>query len=534
MPNEYSNFTTPDVGTSSGGYKAPQTPNEYGNVWDPATQTWVPAAQAPTSGNATKPTFNWDPRRWGGQGESRTEDGTIIEGTSGAERDIARARALAESTQRDAPVVDQSRSNESRGYQAGALNLIGDVARGGYTRVDTLGRELSNDANSATRSLAASVRGGASARAAAARGASAAIGTNTARANQAIAAQHAAGMADARGSYAAGANALRGEDLRLATDQAGLVVGERKANQANEQFYEGLAGEVAKADLDGMMGKSSSEIEASLQAGRNATRSDAAARAETANDVNAVVGGLNGIAGGASRANGAGTPKSAPDDPNRRDIETSDARAKQDVRPIMLSDVTSKEPTGAMPLYAPDGAELHMSDAGRGYLASAAPDAVSGASLSGPTPRYGSAPKQAEAPKAKAKTAPKARKFTDAELEKIGREMQGYVGEQSKAGLGAGPSINPMADANRSMVPSSYAYKPGHAEEAGQQPGERNVGPMAQNMAADPVASTAIAKRPDGMLAIDKDKALKLTMGGLSSLQQQVDQLEAERKRASA
>lgn len=88
---------------------------------------------------------------------------------------------------------------------------------------------------------------------------------------------------------------------------------------------------------------------------------------------------------------------------------------------------------------------------------------------------------------------------------------------------------DPMADANRAMKPSVYEYKPGFAEEAGQSPGEKNVGPMAQNMAADPIAKTAIMKRPDGMLAIDKDKALKLTMGSLSSLQRQIDQIKKAR-----
>ncbi len=86
-----------------------------------------------------------------------------------------------------------------------------------------------------------------------------------------------------------------------------------------------------------------------------------------------------------------------------------------------------------------------------------------------------------------------------------------------------------MADANRSMAPFSYAYKPKWAAEAGQEEGERNVGPMAQNMAADPVAKTAIVKGEDGMLAIDRDKAMKLTMGGLADLQQQVDQLKNKR-----
>ena len=87
-----------------------------------------------------------------------------------------------------------------------------------------------------------------------------------------------------------------------------------------------------------------------------------------------------------------------------------------------------------------------------------------------------------------------------------------------------------MAGANRAMRPSVYEYKPEFAGRAGQAPGEKNVGPMAQNMAKDPVARVAVEKQPDGLLAIDRDKGLKLVMGSVASLQEQVDNLK---KRAS-
>lgn len=90
---------------------------------------------------------------------------------------------------------------------------------------------------------------------------------------------------------------------------------------------------------------------------------------------------------------------------------------------------------------------------------------------------------------------------------------------------------SPMADANRSMAPSVYAYKPGFAEDEGQHEGEKNVGPMAQNMERDPIAGTAIVKRPDGLLAIDKDKGLKLVMGGLADLQGQLDSMQRKKER---
>lgn len=85
-----------------------------------------------------------------------------------------------------------------------------------------------------------------------------------------------------------------------------------------------------------------------------------------------------------------------------------------------------------------------------------------------------------------------------------------------------------MAGANRSMAPGSYRYKPGF-ESPGQSPGETNIGPMAQRMAADPVARTAIVQDPrTGVLGIDKEKGLKLVMGGLADLQRQRDEDRAE------
>lgn len=89
---------------------------------------------------------------------------------------------------------------------------------------------------------------------------------------------------------------------------------------------------------------------------------------------------------------------------------------------------------------------------------------------------------------------------------------------------------SPMAGANRAMEASLYRYKPGLGPST-QHEGEINVGPMAQNMAADPVARVAIVTEPDtGLLAIDKDKGLKLVMGGLASLQGEVDDMKKKRR----
>jgi hypothetical protein len=88
-----------------------------------------------------------------------------------------------------------------------------------------------------------------------------------------------------------------------------------------------------------------------------------------------------------------------------------------------------------------------------------------------------------------------------------------------------------MAAAMRSMKPAVYAYKPDYTP-PDQYTGEVNVGPMANAMARNPVARTAIVEDPStGLLAIDKGKAERVIMGSLASLQHQIDDLEPARKK---
>lgn len=105
--------------------------------------------------------------------------------------------------------------------------------------------------------------------------------------------------------------------------------------------------------------------------------------------------------------------------------------------------------------------------------------------------------------------------------------------ERAKKGFG-NVSDADMADAMRSMEPSPYRYKPEHRPPE-QAPGEVNVGPMADEMARDKVARTAIVRDDDSdLLAIDKDKGLKLVMGSLASLQHQVDSMKGDAPRGNA
>jgi hypothetical protein len=78
----------------------------------------------------------------------------------------------------------------------------------------------------------------------------------------------------------------------------------------------------------------------------------------------------------------------------------------------------------------------------------------------------------------------------------------------------------------KSMRPSLYSYKPPFTPPE-QKVGEVQAGPMANPMAKDPVAGTAIEREPStGLLAIDKDKALKLTMGSLAVLAEDLEAMK--------
>lgn len=83
---------------------------------------------------------------------------------------------------------------------------------------------------------------------------------------------------------------------------------------------------------------------------------------------------------------------------------------------------------------------------------------------------------------------------------------------------------DPMAEANRAMAPEVYRYKPG----TGEDPERLHVGPMAQRMASDPVASTAVRRLPDGTLAVDGASADRLALAGNAANQRQIDELRAQ------
>lgn len=78
------------------------------------------------------------------------------------------------------------------------------------------------------------------------------------------------------------------------------------------------------------------------------------------------------------------------------------------------------------------------------------------------------------------------------------------------------------------LAPYQYEYKPGFDAREGQRPGESNIGPMAQNMARNPVTATAVERGDDGLLYLNNKKATKLALGGIGELAAKQQQLEAD------
>lgn len=109
---------------------------------------------------------------------------------------------------------------------------------------------------------------------------------------------------------------------------------------------------------------------------------------------------------------------------------------------------------------------------------------------------------------------------TGLESDAIETPAQFYTVSDERAKRGKASVADPMGRALDAMQPYAYRYKPGYGED----PNAPQVGPMAQPMARDPVASTAIVQDPrSGLLGIDQKNATKLALGGLGYLKDRQD-----------
>jgi hypothetical protein len=398
----------------------------------------------------------------------------------------------------EAANADRQQSIEARNMHSDAMGMAQAAAMGRYPSIaQQSGQRQLQQGLLGQQAVAGSMRGGSLARAAAMRQQQQGAGAYMQAGNQQLSAQRAQEMAQARGEYMDMSSAQRKQDQAaqgLAEQQAQAQqkseLGQRNLNDQEQLYNEGRYNDMQQEALTDQSHQNALDAQAGQRHEEKVAADDARFMKR-----------LTGVASmGMTAAAG-----------------VSDERAKQNV----------------VPLYedAGSGIERHWdADVSK---AKSAPDVTSGASLSGPTPRYSLA-KAAESRQA-APAKPKAeRKLSDAELMRMVAEMQGTTAAQ-RTQLAHGPSTlaaarrDPMGDALADgLAPHKYEYKPAFRGAEGQQAGETNVGPMAQNMAANPVTATAVKRGPNGLLYIDQAKATKLNSAGLGHVAAKQREMEAE------
>lgn len=92
----------------------------------------------------------------------------------------------------------------------------------------------------------------------------------------------------------------------------------------------------------------------------------------------------------------------------------------------------------------------------------------------------------------------------------------------SQAAMYGAPS--PIQETLRTTQPYAFNYKPGYGED----PGQRHVGIMAQDLEKTPAGSTLVKEGPKGKM-IDGKQAVGFNLAAAADLQKQIDALKAER-----
>lgn len=465
--------------------------------------------------------------------------------------------------------VNTGQSDASRAYQMqgmgqmqgamsqtqGAVNLARQAATGSApSAAEIYGGKMIDDSINSQMAMANSARGGPAAVAAAQRQA-AFQGAQTQQGGaRDLAAMRANEMAQGReqylgatgqlageaNAYTGAAGSVRGQDYQQAYGQAGFDDAAQARQQQNQQYYEGLGQNARMGSMNG-----------ALQHESNVSNDYQGRRDLTIKDEQNAWGKVKDIAGGIGGAIGS---------------FFSDERTKQEIAPVPTAGggapplpvgirflqgenvMANRGPGGAyMPQSAPSPMGTGFEALGQG-LGRTGRSLYQVATNSGGGHGVGGG----------AELGPGGG-ITHGDLLRAGSGMgdpsmmHGMVGgggitggssmggHAIPGGEGGGAGLvsderakniyvvesDPMANANRAQAGSIYTYKPGFDAASGQRPGEENVGPMAQNMAADPLASTAVKHGPGGLLMLDAAKLQKLQSAGIASLQNQVDQLKS-------
>lgn len=195
--------------------------------------------------------------------------------------------------------------------------------------------------------------------------------------------------------------------------------------------------------------------------------------------------------------------------------------------PDDVSDVTAKQNIQPLGLAGGDDPRAKAWDEGRQSalqgletLASKSPEELKA---------YGDHPLAAAVRKMKADAWDEGRRGPGAQARGdglMGSSADDVAKMQAGEGMRSG-SGDPMTEQLASgLAPSAYDYKPGMGT-----PG-RKVGPMAQNMAANPITATAVRADPSrgGLMSIDRSDGLKVALGGVGHLAQRLQELEEEQR----
>jgi hypothetical protein len=410
----------------------------------------------------------------------------------GADEASNRYKRWGEAAQdRQAAQADYSQSNWDRqqaGYaradEGNALRMMRDRASGAVPSIAQMQADRQMQQAAAEQSSAAASARGPAALAMAQQ--MAAANTATAQGNISGQAQIAAAQERlaAEQAYGGLAGQMRSGDL-----QAGGMAAQQAQFQAQlQQQQRGQNDAFTTAMFGNEMGVNQQQLHANLEQQRMMSGSQSqgqalemqAAQNNAARDMQMlgmVTGALTGGAGGAAGAMGTPNPK-------------SDVRAKQNAYPLM-SDREAKR--DARELGQAEGLMAGM----RASLEHGPADGTRAALA-----RSGGVDIGAEK--------------TQAAMASIGGGSMQARQDQMTSALGA-------------LHPYSYEYKPGMG------PPGPNVGPMAQEMAANPITATAVQRDPEsGLLALDRDRSLKLALGGVGHLAQKQQMTEAEAAAANA
>jgi len=189
----------------------------------------------------------------------------------------------------------------------------------------------------------------------------------------------------------------------------------------------------------------------------------------------------------------------------------------------MMSDERSKTPSGVMGYEE----NARIGPDGLGYVDRPEAESVVPGKFAAMQAAKEGRPGLATAAKAKRRPKVDLDKWADAELAKYRAENAKLDRGEYKSALAPVVEQSRMADAARAMASVPYAYKPG-LQPPEQAPGEPNVGPIAQNMAQNPVTATAVKRDPaTGLLMLDQGKMTKVLGGVVSNQQREIDSLKA-------